>query len=77
MGDNFLPKTEQEVIEPIIKNLLRRASEACYWKEDAENRAEKADTIAQREIWEGAADRHKTHENIWLEAVAIVKGERE
>lgn len=61
-----MPKTEQEVIEPIVKNLLRRASEACYWKEEFENK----NMLESAHYW-------KNIEQLWLDAVAIVKGERE
>lgn len=50
----------------LVAKLLRRASEACYWKEDFENK----NMPESAELW-------KTIENIWLEAVAIVKGERD
>ena len=63
-------------MEEIIKKLLQRASEACYWKEDFENKAEAADTVELRNTWQDEAERWKQFENIWLEAVAIVKGER-
>jgi hypothetical protein len=65
MGDNFLPKTEQEIKEPIIKKLLQRASEACYWKEEFENQN------SPENAW-----LFKCLEQTWLDAVAIVKEER-
>ena len=64
-------------MEEIIAKLLRRASEACYWKEDFEDKAAAADTIDQREMWLREAQRQESFENIWNEAVAIVKGERD
>lgn len=64
-------------MEEIIKRLLQRASEACYWKEDFENKAAAADTIELKQMWAQEAERWGQFENIWVEAVAIVKGERE
>ena len=51
--------------EEIIQALLRRASEACYWKEEFENK----NFPESAELW-------RCIEQTWLEAVAIVKGER-
>ena len=63
-------------MEEIIKKLLQRASEACYWKEEFENKAEQSDTLDLKRMWTQNADRQREFEFIWNEAVAIVKGER-
>lgn len=57
-----MPMTD---LEQIVNALLRRASEACYWKEDFEDKG-----------YPESAEHWKIVEQIWLEAIAIVKGER-
>lgn len=52
-------------MEEVISALLRRASEACYWKEKFED-----------DGFPESAEHWSKVEQIWLEAVAIVKGER-
>lgn len=74
--DNWLPPTEEEVRQSIAKILLRRASAECYWKEDFENKAEKADTVKQRLMWQSSADLHRHFEALWNEAVDIALGKR-
>lgn len=63
--------------EELIAKLLRRASECCYWKEEYMRLARKADTVALKDAYLDSAERQESFENIWNEAVAIVKGERD
>lgn len=74
--DNWLPPTEQEIRQAIAKILLQRASGECYWKEEFENRAEKADIVKQKLMWQSNADLHRHFEAIWNEAVDIALGKR-
>lgn len=52
-------------MEEIIRKLSQRASEACYWKEDFENKG----MVESADYW-------RSVEQLWLDAVAIVKGEK-
>ena len=63
--------------DEVIRKLLKRASMACYFKEDYENKAQRADLIEQRDFYLKSAEYFADIEKLWLEAVAIVKGERE
>jgi len=51
-------------MDEVINALLKRASEACYWKEKFED-----------EKMQESAEKWQMIEAIWLEAIAIVKGE--
>ena len=74
--ERFLPPSEQEIRESIAQILRRRASAACYWKEDFENKAEKADTFTNKEMWLANADAYREFEAIWNEAADIALGIR-
>jgi hypothetical protein len=63
--ERFLPLTEQEVRELIGKQLRRRASEACYWKEEFENK----NMAESAEYW-------KVIEAVWNESADIALGLR-
>ena len=59
MSERFLPLTEQEVRASIEKILRQRASAACYWKEEFENKEMHESAEHQRvleEVWNEAAD---------------------
>lgn len=62
---HFLPPTEQEVRTSIEKILRQRASAACYWKEEFEN----------RKMFE-SAEHMRTIEETWNEAADIALGIR-
>ena len=74
--EKFLPPTEQEIRQSIANILLKRASFECYLKEDFENKAEKADTVKQRLMWQSNADLHQHFEALWNEAADIALGKR-
>jgi|LakMenEpi03Aug12_release.lakeMendotaPanAssembly.Ray.scaffolds.fasta_scaffold4174345_1 hypothetical protein len=76
MGERFLPLSEQELRQAVADILRRKASEACYWKEDFENKAETAETFKMKEIWIAEADMYRQFEAIWNEAADIALGIR-
>lgn len=69
--ERFLPPSEQEIRESIAKKLRQRASEACYWKEDFEDKAKVADTIQMQHYNLESAIRLAEFENLWNEAADI------
>jgi len=61
----FLPPDEQEIRQSIADELLKRASEACYWKEHFEDKN-----------YPESADLQRTLEAVWNEAADIALGKR-
>ncbi len=74
--ENFLPPTELEVRQSIERILRKRASEACYWKEDFENKSANTDQLHWRQLYSESAIRLAEFENIWNEAADIASGKR-
>jgi hypothetical protein len=74
--ENFLPPTELEVRQSIERILRKRASEACYWKEDFENKSANTDQLYWRQHYSESAIRLAEIENLWNEAADIASGKR-
>lgn len=74
--ENWLPPTEEQVRQSIVKILRQRASGECYWKEEFENKALQSETRKDAAMWQANADLHRHFEAIWNEAVDIALGNR-
>ena len=72
--ENFLPPTELEIRQSIEQIMRKRASEACYWKEDYENKSANTDQLYWRHNYLETAIRLAEIEKIWNEAADIASG---
>jgi hypothetical protein len=72
----FLPPDEQEIRQSIADELLKRASQACYWKEDYARKSDQAELPHLQDAYAEEAERYQQFEAIWNEAVDIALGKR-